>query len=311
LPLKINLDHNVYVFVRDYVSLAMASSLPTSSPSPVEDAGDQKEEMFFDKVEIGGVNLLLDYKPLTIDQTTNVTDILNVIHIEKASLDLTKLRLNSVPSLSALTDAVISAWKPQALRSLPGAFGSIRGINYVLSIGSALSDLVLIPYSEYQRGGAVSILPSLVKAGSSALSKATKEIINVAATTSTVIQGVAERGERLVSEETPSLGTSPPSKFANQPANISEGLRQGYESVSRELREARDAIVVVPLAEYNLHGAQGLFKHVVRAVPIAVLKPVIGASKGVSRVLLGARNQMDQTEKMLSDDKYRSSTSTS
>eukprot|EP01122_Echinamoeba_exundans_P012134 TRINITY_DN5016_c0_g2_i1.p1 TRINITY_DN5016_c0_g2~~TRINITY_DN5016_c0_g2_i1.p1 ORF type:complete len:1860 (+),score=335.38 TRINITY_DN5016_c0_g2_i1:19-5598(+) len=312
LPLKINLDHNVYVFVRDYASLALSSSPPTSSPGPTEGIAEgQNDSTFFDKVEISGLNLLLDYKPLTIDQTTNVTDILNVIHIEKASLDLTKLRLNSVPSVSALTDAIISAWKPQALRALPGAFGSIRGINYVLSIGSALSDLVLIPYSEYQRGGAVSILPSLVKAGSSALTKATKEIINVAATTSTVIQGVAERGERLVSEETPALGTSPPSKFANQPANISEGLRQGYESVSRELREARDAIVVVPLAEYNRQGAQGLFKHVVRAVPIAVLKPVIGASKGVSRVLLGARNQMDQTEKMLSDDKYRSSTSTS
>lgn len=304
LPLKINLDHNVYIFLREYAAIALSSA---GSPKAAG-ASSSGSSMFFERIDLGVVRLLLDYKPLTIDQTTRITDIFNVIHIEKAALEFIKLRLQSVPSVPAALDAVISAWKPQALRALPGAFRSIRGINYFSSFGSALSDLVLIPYADYQRGGASALFPSLVRAGSSALSKATKEIINVAAVTSTVIHGVAERGERLLAEES-ALGTSPPSKFANQPANLSEGLRQGYESVSRELREARDAIVVVPLEEYNRNGAQGLVSRMVRAVPIAVLKPVIGASKGVSKVLLGARNQLDQTEKILSDDKYRSSSS--
>jgi autophagy-related protein 2 len=38
---------------------------------------------------------------------------------------------------------------------------------------------------------------------------------------------------------------------------------------------------------------QGPVKKVIRAVPIAVLKPMIGASEAVSKTLLGLRNTLD------------------
>ena len=42
----------------------------------------------------------------------------------------------------------------------------------------------------------------------------------------------------------------------------------------------------------NLHG-QGPVRSVIRAVPIAVLKPMIGASEAVSKTLLGLHNTLD------------------
>jgi autophagy-related protein 2 len=100
------------------------------------------------------------------------------------------------------------------------------------------------------------------------------------------------------------MGT-PTSKYANQPDNVAEGLQQGLETVTRQLREARDSIFVMPLAEFEKNGFQSAVKQVARAVPIAVLKPVIGTTAGLSKVLLGVRNQIDKTEKVISEDKYR------
>lgn len=54
-----------------------------------------------------------------------------------------------------------------------------------------------------------------------------------------------------------------------------------------------------------LLSGQGPLKAVVRAVPIAVLKPMIGASEAVSKTLLGMRNSLDPEGKRELGDKYK------
>jgi autophagy-related protein 2 len=44
---------------------------------------------------------------------------------------------------------------------------------------------------------------------------------------------------------------------------------------------------------------------VIRAVPIAVLKPMIGASEAVSKALLGLQNTMDPNTRLENDAKYK------
>ena len=44
---------------------------------------------------------------------------------------------------------------------------------------------------------------------------------------------------------------------------------------------------------------------VVRAVPIAVLKPMIGASEAVSKTLLGLRNTLDPGARKDIEEKYK------
>lgn len=50
---------------------------------------------------------------------------------------------------------------------------------------------------------------------------------------------------------------------------------------------------------------QGPLRAVVRAVPIAVLRPMIGASEAVSKTLLGARNSLDPRGRDELGDKYK------
>ena len=50
---------------------------------------------------------------------------------------------------------------------------------------------------------------------------------------------------------------------------------------------------------------QGAVRAVIRAVPIAVLRPMIGASEAVSKALLGLQNSMDPNVRLENEAKYK------
>jgi autophagy-related protein 2 len=50
---------------------------------------------------------------------------------------------------------------------------------------------------------------------------------------------------------------------------------------------------------------QGPVRAVVRAVPIAVIRPMIGASEAVRETLLGLRNTIDPGAIQENEDKYK------
>jgi autophagy-related protein 2 len=50
---------------------------------------------------------------------------------------------------------------------------------------------------------------------------------------------------------------------------------------------------------------KGAVRTVVRAVPIALLRPMIGASEAVSKTLLGLRNTVDPSKRHDDENKYK------
>ncbi|KAJ2610996.1 autophagy- protein 2 [Coemansia sp. RSA 1365] len=128
-----------------------------------------------------------------------------------------------------------------------------------------------------------------------------------------------------------STGTSAPattrrgvfnkSKYAKQPENLSEGMRQAYASLRSNVSDAVETILAIPLVvqedddgngEATSEGAagrspvHGSLRAVVHAVPIAVFKPMIGATEAVSKTLLGLRNTMEPGRRGQLEDKYKS-----
>jgi len=98
------------------------------------------------------------------------------------------------------------------------------------------------------------------------------------------------------------------SKFANQPSNLLEGFQDAYTSLSTQLKEAKDNIVVIPLEQFQTYGARGYVTAMMKAVPLAIIKPMIGTTDGMSKVILGAKNQINKQDKILSDNKYGANT---
>ncbi|KAG0274686.1 autophagy- protein 2 [Linnemannia exigua] len=95
------------------------------------------------------------------------------------------------------------------------------------------------------------------------------------------------------------------SKYANQPADINEGMELAYKSLSKNIGTAAHTIFAVPMEVYERTGAQGSVRAVIRAVPVAVLKPMIGATEAFSKVLIGIRNSIDPVQRLQNEDKYK------
>ncbi|KAG8881224.1 autophagy- protein 2 [Tulasnella sp. 331] len=95
------------------------------------------------------------------------------------------------------------------------------------------------------------------------------------------------------------------SRYADQPIDIKQGVKAGYKSLGKNLNEAAQTILAVPMEVYERSGNEGPMKKVIRAVPIAVLKPMIGASEAVSKTFLGLRNTMDPQNRRENEEKYK------
>ncbi|KAJ2725550.1 autophagy- protein 2 [Coemansia sp. Benny D115] len=117
------------------------------------------------------------------------------------------------------------------------------------------------------------------------------------------------------------------SKYARQPENLSEGMRQAYMSLRSNVGDAVQTILAIPVVMQEGVGdgdsasgdaaggagggpgrspVHGSVRAVVRAVPVAVLKPMIGATEAVSKTLLGLRNTIEPARRGQLEDKYKS-----
>jgi len=100
-------------------------------------------------------------------------------------------------------------------------------------------------------------------------------------------------------------GPDPISRYADQPENVKAGLRSAYRSLSKNFTLAGQTILALPLEVHERSGSEGAMRTVVRAVPIALLRPMIGASEAVSKTLLGLRNTVEPTRRRDDEHKYK------
>ena len=94
-------------------------------------------------------------------------------------------------------------------------------------------------------------------------------------------------------------------KNGNQPTDVVEGLYNAYESLYREFNTAATTIVCVPMQSYERDGTTGAMKSIIKAVPVAILRPMIGATEAISKVLDGAINSIDENAPIEHKNKYK------
>ena len=105
------------------------------------------------------------------------------------------------------------------------------------------------------------------------------------------------------------------SKFANQPSDLSQGLQFAYKNLSQNLGAAAQTIFAVPteIIEQNNNNdmasgspdstsSSSQAKAVIRAVPVAVIKPMIGLTGAFQSIMVGLRNSIDPAMRLQSED---------
>lgn len=203
-----------------------------------------------------------------------------------------------------LNDIWLADIKSNQIGNVLAGVSSLRSI---ATIGGSLKDLVMVPISEYQKDGKV--VPGLRK-GLSGFARSTgSEAIRLGAKLAAGTQGLLQSAENILQEDqelaTKGNRDRAISLYADQPQNLRQGLTQGLNGIVRNLASTRDAIVAMPKDLDYEQDAAAATKATARAVPLAVLRPLIGTTEAISKTLLGLRNGLDPNQKKLNEDKYK------
>ncbi|KIY72189.1 hypothetical protein CYLTODRAFT_418166 [Cylindrobasidium torrendii FP15055 ss-10] len=321
LPLRLHVDQNALDFLKQFFSFED----PLASPAPSKDPDD---EVYFQFAEIFPIDLKLDYKPRRVDYRAlkegKTIELMNFFHFDGAEMTLRHITLAGISGWPRIFDLLNDLWTPDVKATqLVEVISGVAPIRSVVNVGSGIADLVLLPISQYKKDGRI---VRGVQRGATAFVKSTAiEAIKLGARLATGTQVILEQAEGVVGGQfsgavTAETMSSPDfvagelddeldeeafSKYAEQPTDIKEGIQSAYRSLHRNMNTAAQTILAVPMEVYERSGNEGPVRSVIRAVPIAVLKPMIGASEAVSKTLLGLHNTLDPNVKMDNELKYK------
>lgn len=319
LPFRMFIDQDTLKFLIRLGSEMLSSDkdvLP--KPSSTGSAGP-----FFQICEVEPIVMKMDYKPKHVDFASlkdgHFIEILNFIHLEGAELSLDRTRVSGVKGWDQLMSRLLSVWLPYIKNTqVPSVASGVSSVRPLVNIGGGLANLILLPIEQFKKDGR--IVKGLQKGTSAFLKATTMETIRLGSELAAGTQVILERAEDFVSNSSASssagklksvssTGTSSQqqySKFAEHPSDIREGLQMGYESLSNGVRNAVRTILAVP-TEILESNEDGDIHPVVRAVPVAILQPIIGASDAVSKTLVGLHNMLDKTNQEKLEDKFKRS----
>lgn len=236
-------------------------------------------------------------------------------------------------------DLLQDIWTPDVkANQLSDVISGIAPVRSAVNVGTGVADLVLLPIDQIRRDGR---LTRGLQKGTLSFARSTAlEAVKVGARLATGTQVILERAEVVLGAKvatdvrgetiapgsmagTPSGADAKDafSRYAEQPANVSEGIKAGYQNFGESIRTTAQTILAVPLEVFNEvrpctsqlvkarnadpRRAQGSGRAVLKAVPIALIHPVAGASGAIGKTLLGLRHTLDPHASTSDGDKYK------
>ncbi|EGN93260.1 putative peripheral membrane protein required for the formation of cytosolic vesicles [Serpula lacrymans var. lacrymans S7.3] len=323
LPLRLYVDQDALDFLKNFFSFKDSESPAANVDEP------EGTEAYIQHAEIFPVDIKLDYKPRRVDYRAlregKTIELMNFFHFDGAEMTLRHLNLYGINGWPRLFEKLNDLWTPDVKATqLVDVISGVSPIRSVVNVGSGVADLVLLPITQYKKDGRII---RGVQKGTTAFVKSTAmEAIKLGAQLATGTQVILEQAENVlggqfhdpITAETVQFSSVieglseedelPPdlfSKYAEQPEGITEGVRSAYRSMHRNLNSAAQTILAVPMEVYERSGNEGAMRAVIRAVPIAVLKPMIGASEAVSKTLMGLHNTLDPNVRYENEAKYK------
>lgn len=335
-PLRLYVDQDAVDFLKAFFAFQKeTSNLDTQTIEK-----KPKEGMFFQRVEIFPIRIKLDYKPKRVDymalQKGQVIELMNFFHFDGSDMTLRHAVLIGVPGPDKIGNLLQDIWTPDVkANQLADVISGIAPVRSVVNLGTGIADLILLPIEEVKRkDGRIS---RGLQKGTKSFAKSTAlEAIKLGAKLATGTQVILEKAESILGarlseeikvetiegihhqsgldgfEDEEEGNSSQPhqhqpemiSRYADQPENVKMGAKLAYKDLRDNMRTTAQTILAIPLEVFN----EGSGRAVVKAVPIAILHPMVGATGAISKTLLGLRHTLDPFASNNDEDKYKRST---
>jgi hypothetical protein len=205
-----------------------------------------------------------------------------------------------------LFGAIVDAWIPHITATqVPNVVSGLKPIRSMVNIGSGMADLVLLPIEQYRRDGRV--VKGLRRGMEKFIRTAAMETLQIGTKLAVGAQIILEHADSILAPASSSTKKpNPASRYAASPRNLSDGMGKAVDSLSLHVGTAIQTIVAVPVSveESPLSSSTGPVR-LIRAVPVAVLRPMIGASEALRNIVMGLRHSIDPTHREHLEEKYK------
>lgn len=226
-------------------------------------------------------------------QQGSAMEVINLFHFEGATMTLRHVTMNGVsedPSLSwtllahvfhcskvsswgDLYSQLLSIWTPDVkANQMSDLLTGIAPVRSMVKAGSGVADLILLPLEQYRKDGKV--VKGIRRGASSFASNTLSEFATVGAQLATGTQVILEKAERALGgrhvedSHLPDLMESinfteyeaslsgKRSRYADQPADLNQGISAAYMSLASNLTSAAQTILAVPMEVMEEPGNQ-------------------------------------------------------
>ncbi|GBG29692.1 Autophagy-related protein 2 [Hondaea fermentalgiana] len=286
----------------------------------------ENTDWFIESADVRAFKVKLDYRPKRFNMQGLMSGdrlaLVNLFAYEGLQVSLRRVELESIRGgWRELWEYVQASWSRDAQRQRHRCLAGVSfpPINKVATLGSGLTNLVLMPLEQYQKDGRV--VHGLRRGTASFVRTVAIEALgtfSIAAQTAQMLlehardvlsplpPGAEFGGRRLVARTGAEREGGDASASAVPPLNMKEGLERGADSFTREVKRAAFVLVALPYDELQRTGPTAAVKSVLRGVPIAVIRPLIGATQAMSSTLMGIRNSVDPDARAEEAQKYKS-----
>lgn len=309
------------------------------SGAAVGPTNEPAESLYFQYVSIAPVQMKIDYIASGLNfqalQAGDYSQLLNIFPLDGLEITLKEIRLNGAQGLGACLNSMLEAWVhdiyANQLHRVVSGTAPFRGLS---NIGSDLQELLTIPMNDFRRNGGTitqlrrgtkSLLRTVAREAFHASHKFTMFVANTITelTSDDVVvpptqrhaqqsgqhrMGATAAADSLVRAHSviPALDTDASRNW--QPHGVLDGLNRARSSIAREVNAAAETVIAIPVRQ-NVRTTSGagkntVLKSVIRAVPIAILRPVAGIAEGISYTMLGLRNDIDPGARIDEEDQW-------
>jgi autophagy-related protein 2 len=200
--------------------------------------------------------------------------------------------ISQVPSWGELYSQLLAIWTPDVKSNqMSDLLTGIAPVRSMVKAGTGVADLILLPLEQYRKDG--KIVKGMRRGATSFASNTLSEVATVGAQLATGTQVILERAERALGGRQPEYSDLPDmmesinltdydagraaktSRYADQPANVNQGIAAAYSSLASNLTSAAQTILAVPMEVLDEAGGQTVRVHFHTLFHLCLTPPIL------------------------------------